>query len=282
MFTNTHFDTVGKVAVPFGTTLNAQRENVFLFDANVLFDSNNREMNHTFASYLADFAEQRSCYLLSNTNYAETVSRIPSRLRRRFAGIFASAGTEFWQGTELLVRHEHDFSDEVYEFVARMVLHSAYPQKQAPLIDSGSATLRICLAGTRVGRTAKQAYLAWETEHRELDSFMSSFERRFPDHAICKDTETSLLITPSSFSSAQVQSQMLRRHKSARVIAYLGKTAAGGYAKPMCDALLSQNVLSTVACPSDISQLLSYEKRSMKTLKPKAAAPTRLFKGAWQ
>lgn len=282
MYSNTNFDTVGKVTVPFGIPQDKQQENVFLFDANVLFDTNHGDMDHTFADYLAEFAEQRSCYLLSNLNYSETSSRIPSSLRRRFAGIFASAGTEFWRGTELLVRHEHDFSDEVYEYVARMVLHSAYPQKQAPLIDSGSATLRICLAGTRVGRTAERTYLTWENEHRELDSFMSSFSRRFPDHVICKDTETSLLITPNSFSTAQVQNQMLRRHKAARIVAYLGKTAASGYAKPMCDALLSQNVLSTVAGPNDISQLLSYEKRSMNAIKPKAAAPVRLFQGAWQ
>lgn len=282
MYSNTHFDTVGKVAIPFGTSQDAPRENIFLFDANVLLDINHGEMDHAFAGYLADFAEQRSCYILSNLNYAETASRIPSRLRRRFAGIFASAGTEFWRGNELLVRHDHAFSDEVYEYVARMVLHSAYPNKQAPLIDSGSATLRISLAGTRVGRTAKKAYLAWENEHRELDSFIASFSRRFPDHAICKDTQTSLLITPNSFSTAEVQNQMLRRHKAARVIAYLGKTAAGGYAKPMCDALLSRNVLSTVAGPSDVSQLLSYEKRSIKTVTPKAAAPGRLFQGAWQ
>lgn len=282
MFTNTHFNAVGEVAVPFGAMQDAQHENVFLFDANVLVDANNREMNHSFAGYLADFAEQRSCYLLSNMNYAETVSRIPTRLRRQLAGVFASAGTEFWRGNEVLVRHEHAFSDEVYEYVARMVLHSAYPEKQAPLIDSGSASLRICLAGTRIGRTAKQTYLAWENEHRELEALMASFARRFPDHAICKDTETSLLITPNSFSTAEVQNQLLRRHKSARVIAYLGNMTAGGYAKPMCDALLRENVLSTVAGPSDISQLLSYEKRAMKDLKPKAAAPTRLFRGAWQ
>lgn len=282
MFTNTHFNTIGQVTVPFGAIQGAEQENVFLFDASILVDANNREMDHTFARYLADFAEQRSCYLLSNMHYAETASRLPSWLRRRFAGIFASAGTEFWQGTDLLVRHEHDFSDDLFEYVARLVLHSAYPQKQAPLIDSGSATLRVCLAGTRVGRTAKQAYLAWENEHRELDAFITSFERRFPDHSICKDTETSLLITPNSFSTAEVQNQLMRRHKSARVIAYLGGMAAGGYAKPMCDALLSRNVLSTVAGPSDVSQLLSYEKRVMKDIKPKVAAPVRLFQGAWQ
>lgn len=282
MFTNTHFNTIGKVTVPFGAVQGAEQENIFLFDANVLVDANNREMDHTFARYLADFAEQRSCYLLSNMHYAETASRLPSWLRRRFAGVFASAGTEFWRGTDLLVRHDHNFSDEVYEYVARMVLQSAYPKKQAPSIDSGSATLRICLAGTRVGRTEKRAYLAWENDRRELDAFIASFERRFPDHAICKDTETSLLITPNSFSTAEVQNQLMRRHKSARVIAYLGKMAAVGYAKPMCDALLSQNVLSTVAGPSDVSQLLSYEKRVMKDIKPKAATPIRLFQGAWQ
>ena len=149
----------------------------------------------------------------------------------------------------------------------------------ARLIDSGSATLRVCLAGTRVGRTAKQAYLSWENEHRELDAFVASFERRFPDHAICQDTETSLLITPNSFSTAEVQNQLMRRHKSARVIAYLGNMAAGGYAKPMCDALLRENVLSTVAGPSDVSQLLSYEKRSMKDIDPPVSEPIRIFQG---
>jgi hypothetical protein len=265
MFSKHQGEAAAKVTKLFGHRRKTLQEAVFLFDIHTLFDAHQSDMNPAFATYLAEFAQNRSCYVLSNLNYAETVSRLPKHVRRPLEGVFASAGTEFWRQNELIVRHDHAFSDDIYETVAKLCLHSEYPNKQAPLIDCGSATLRICLAGTRVGRSARQAYLAWEEEHRELDKFIEIFRTRFPDHSICRDTDDSLLVMPNSYSTATVQDHLLRRHKSARLIAYLGTKAAAGYAKPMCDTFLSDNVLSTVSGASDVSQLLSYEMRRMQS-----------------
>lgn len=280
MFSNSRFKLIGQVAGPFGIQKDSPRSDVFLFDVNALFEAHQSEMDRAFSGYLAEFAAQRSCYVLSSLNYAETAVRIPSHLRRTLAGIFSSAGTELWRQNDLLIRHDHDFCDDLYETVAKLVLQSAYPDKQAPLIDCGPATLRICLAGTRIGRTAKRNYVAWEREHRELDKFVAAIRTRFPNHSVCKDSEGSLLIMPNTYSTAKVQEHLLRRHKSARLVAYLGETAARGFAKPMCDAFLKDNILSTVGGASDISQLLSYEMRRMQEHLMVEPAPLRLVHGA--
>jgi len=269
MFSNAHIAPIGEVTGPLSTVSGSSRPDVFLFDLNVLFDAHQGQMAPAFATYLRDFADQRLCYLLSNLNYAEIASRVPASVLRSFAGTFASAGTELWCKDDVLIRHEHCFSDDLFEFLAKVVLSSRYPFKQAPLIDNGPATLRVCLAGTRAGRSAKRAYLAWEREHRELDEVIKAVRMRFPDHSICKDTETSLLITPASYSTAMVQDHILRRHKSARVIGYLSEAAAEGFAKPLCNAFLDSNIWSTVAGASDVSQLLSYEKRRMSEVAPR-------------
>lgn len=261
MYSNEQFNSVGQVTELVRDRSKSSRKDVFIFDLSTLFDPHQTEMSQAFADYLVEFADHRSCYLLANLNYAEISYFVPSRVRRAFEGIFASAGTEMWSQNELLVRHEHTFSDDLYEYVAKLVLQSTYPEKKAPLIDCGPATLRVCLAGTRVGRTAKQAYLSWEREHGEIDRIVEMIRHRFPDYTVCKDTDVSVLIMPRTFSTARVQDHVLQRHKSARLVTYLTPAASNGFAKPMCDAFLDTNIVATVAGASDVSQLLSYEMR---------------------
>ena len=156
MMINQTFEAISTVHGPFGLQMQISENDVFLFDIDAVSNAHQREMNHAFGSYLSDFARHRACYLLTSCNYAETATRIPSRVRRELAGIFSSAGTELWHRNELLVRHEHSFSDDIYECIVKLLLQSSYPAKQTPLIDCGPATLRICLAGTRAGLAAKR------------------------------------------------------------------------------------------------------------------------------
>ncbi|MET1414349.1 hypothetical protein ABVF61_18890 [Roseibium sp. HPY-6] len=280
MYSNEQFNSVGQVTGLVGESSTPSKKDVFIFDLSALFDPHQTEMSPAFADYLVEFASRRPCYLLANLNYAEISYFVPSRVCRAFEGIFASAGTEMWSQNEMLIRHEHTFSDDLYECVAGLVQQSAYPDKSAPLINCGSATLRVCLAGTRVGRTAKQAYLSWEREHREIDRIVEILQNRFPDYKVCKDTDVSLLVMPRTFSTARVQDHVLQRHKSARLVTYLTPAASDGFAKPMCDAFLETNIVATVAGASDVSQLLSYEMRRTPAQPALGAVQLRLVREA--
>jgi len=280
MMINQTFEAISTVHGPFGQQMQISENDVFLFDIDAVSNAHQREMNHAFASYLSDFARHRACYLLTSCNYAETATRIPSRVRRELAGIFSSAGTELWHRNELLVRHEHSFSDDIYECIVKLLLQSSYPAKQTPLIDCGPATLRICLAGTRAGLAAKRAYLEWEREHGELEKIVEALESRFPDHTVYRDTGVSLLVTPRSYSTALVQTQILKRHKSARLVAYLCETAADGFAAPLCDAFQEGDIVAKVGGASDVSQLLSYENRRIQEKNERIWNPLRLVQGA--
>ena len=277
MLPHSKITSVGRVTGPLtgpvaGTGASAQ-EDVFLFDLDALVPSPFGRMDDDFARYLTQFAGQRACYLLTNSNYTEVMTRLPEHVRNAFAGIFASAGTELWGKQDVLVRHEHDFSDDLYEFLVKVVQTSAFPDKRAPVLDNGAATIRMQLAGTRSTANQRKSYLAWEREHRELPAIMKEFQVRFPDHRIYRDSDTSLLIMPASFSTALVRSHILKRHKTARLISYIAPQSTASYAAPLCEALLSSDILSEVSAPSDVSQLLSYEMRHLSGAELPVARP---------
>lgn len=263
MLPHSKITSVGRVTGPISGAGANGRADVFLFDLDALVPSPFGRIDDEFARYLSNFAEQRACYLLTNSNYADVMTRLPAHVRQAFSGIFASAGTELWGKHDVLVRHEHDFSDDLYEFLVKVVQTSAFPNKCAPMLDNGSATIRMQLAGTRSTSSQRKSYLAWEREHRELPSIMKEFQVRFPDHRIYRDSDMSLLIMPASFSTALVRSHILKRHKTARLISYLTPQSVASYAAPLCEAFLSSDVLSEVSAPSDVSQLLSYEMRHL-------------------
>ncbi|WP_415716765.1 hypothetical protein [Roseibium sp.] len=263
MFPKPVFSPVGRVSGPVAPNSRVF-ENVFLFDLETLTDSRNGVIEFEFASYLAAFAGKRPCYLLSRTNYNEVMRRVPARVLNSLAGVFTNAGSELWVKNELQIRHEHDLSDDLYEFAAKVVQKSTYPDKRAPMIDCGPASLRICMAGTKSTSRQLREYANWEKEHQELCVVIDEFSARFPDHDIYRDTETGLLIMPSSFSSAMVRSHILTRHKSARIVSYLMHQSVEGFAKPLEAAFSGQDICSVVGGPSDVSQLLSYEMRCLE------------------
>eukprot|EP00903_Cladosiphon_okamuranus_P000929 g927.t1 len=274
------FKTVGQVSGPLSGTGSGEPADVFLFDLDALVPSPYGRMEDGFAQYLAEFAEHRPCYLLSNCNYAEVMTRLPAYVRNAFSGIFTSAGTELWGKRDVLVRHEHDFSDDLYEFLVKVVQTSAFPHKRSPVLDNGSATIRVQLAGSRSTANQRQTYLAWEKEHQELPSIMKEFQVRFPDHRIYQDSDSSLLIMPASFSTALVRNHILKRHRSARLISYLAPQSTSSYAAPLLQAMLGSDVVSDVSAPSDVSQLMSYEKRRSSGLELPVTLPVHQFEEA--
>jgi hypothetical protein len=262
MFPKPVFAPVGRVTGP-SNSMGVPKNDVFLFDLDALTTNDHGHLDHAFATYLLEFAKLRPCYLFSRANYNEVMLRVPSGTRCAFSGIFSDSGSELWVRNEVLIRHEHDFSDDLYEFVAKVIQKSSYPNKLGPMIDCGSACLRICLAGVRSSIEQTNDYLEWEKEHQELAIIMDEFRARFPNYSVYRDTASSLLIMPTSFTSAMVQNHIIKRHKSARLICYLTTRSANGFARPLCNSFSNGDIVSRVGGPADVSQLLSYEKRCL-------------------
>ncbi len=254
---------IGQVSSPVARPAPGRQQDVFLLDLDALVPATFGRIEEGFATYLKAFARTAPCYLLTSANYNEVMARLTDSLRHAFAGIFAASGTELWERDDVHSRLDHDFSDDLYEFIVKVVQASAYPHKLAPTLDCGSSTLRVRLAGMRSTARQRNAYAAWERERQELTAIMNEFRIRFPDYRIYRDAETGLLIMPEAFSSASVREQILTRHSSARLISYLSRPAAETYAQPLCESLPDTDVHSIVSAPSDVSHLLSYEKRRM-------------------
>ncbi|WP_299470740.1 hypothetical protein [uncultured Roseibium sp.] len=250
---------------------NAGSQNVFLVDLNSIVTGTFGQMDHDFAAYLRSFALLRPCYLITSVSYNELMTRVPSSVRRAFRGIFVSSGAELWCGDEIVERHEHCFSDDLYEYLVKVVQNSGYPVKIAPVIENGPATLRVCLAGTQATIGQLNAYLEWETEHNELPLIVSELKSKFPDHRVCQDSDASLLISPETLTTALVYRHIAAENEGARLIGYLSERAANSFARPLCETLSSLDQMTAVGGPSDLSQLMRYEIRRETARKLSAA-----------
>ncbi len=261
MFPQAVFAPIGQVSGPLVSAVNTGMEDVFLFDLETLTTSSFGHLEHSFADYLKEFLDERSCYLLTRNSFNDVCTKLSKNVLRRFAGVFASCGTELWVEDQLADCHDHQFSDELYEFVVNVVRKSAYYDRSPPLIDQGSACLRICLAGIRCSAGGLRMYETWETRNKELPDIIGEFKFRFSDHTIYQDTPTSLLILPNSYSAKIIRDYIGRGRNNARMISYLHTETAKGYGLSLCEAHQGRDVLSKISGPSDVSQLMSYEVR---------------------
>ncbi|WP_434052059.1 MAG: hypothetical protein RDA78_22775 [Roseibium sp.] len=240
-------------------------EDVFVFDLAALVPGTCCQIDHDFAVYLRTFANAKPCYLLTSVSYNELMARLPTSVRKAFRGVFASSGAELWSSDEAVERVEHTFSDDLYEYLVKVVQNSAYPAKDAPLIENGPATLRVCLAGTKASIGQLSTYLTWETEHRELPLIVNELKSKFPDHDVHQDSDTSLLVAPVTMSTSRIHRHITSEHSNARVISCMSRRSANGFAEPFCNALSESDLVTEVGGPSDLSQLMSYEMRRRVT-----------------
>ncbi|WP_298981745.1 hypothetical protein [uncultured Roseibium sp.] len=279
MFPKPVFAPVGRVSGPVTATANRLND-VFLLDLDALVRNDQAHLEYGLANYLDDFAKLRPCYLLSRSSYNDVLLRLPERLIRSLTGVFANSGAELWSQNEVMIRHEHDFSDDLFEFVAKVVQQSNYPAKKTPTIECGPASLRICLAGTNSTARQIENYRIWESERGELTVILDEFSARFPNYEVYRDTDHSLLIMPGSFNSSIVRNHLIKRHKSARLIAYLKHRSVSSFARPLHSSFSGADISTVVGSPCDVSQLLSYEKRCMSGHEYLCKLPTSILEEA--
>lgn len=246
---------------PFDGRSLSVAEDVFVFDLAALVPGTCCQIDHDFAVYLRTFANSRQCYLLTSVSYNELMARLPTSVRKAFKGVFASSGAELWSADEVVERVEHTFSDDIYEYLVKVVQNSAYPAKDAPLIENGPATLRVCLAGTKATIGQLGTYLNWEAEHRELPVIVNELKSKFPDHDVYQDSETSLLVAPAAMSTSRIHRHITSEHSNVRIVSCLSRRSADGFAEPFCSSLSVSDLVTEIGGPSDVSQLMSYEMR---------------------
>lgn len=246
---------------PSAIGLSGSYQDCYIFDLEALCHGLEGRLNEAAADKVSNWARQHPSYLIASSRYHVLTDRVPEQLRSAFAGIFASAGTEFWQQDRSISQSRHQFTDDVYEFVARVAHTSRYPEKQAPLIECGSGTLRLSLAGGNATRIQCDAFLDWDKEAGELNSIVSAFERRFTDYRMFRDQHCSLLINHQSSTSSQIFTRLEDLHPGARIVGFAQASSIEGYALPLFEAACDLRRVMSVDTPSDVLQLLRYEER---------------------
>lgn len=263
MFPHSVFAPFGRVVGPIVSDNDNEMKDVFLFDMDVLLPSAATPLDDCTLAALTHFVQCAPCYLLTSASYKTVVELFPSLLRLGFAGIYANAGTEFWRGHTPIWRDAHIFPETLRAFVEEVRQTSQYRHGCMEILDEGSATLRICLAGMKSSARQRRAYLAWEQTHQELPFILSEFRRRFPTYRIFQDSDASLLIVPRHLSSVRVHQHLLETQTNARIIGYLSPSAYRTYARGFAAATAPSDVVSVVSTPANVRQLLSYEERRM-------------------
>lgn len=246
---------------PSAIGLTGRNRDCYIFDLDALCHGFTGPLDEAAVETILRWAQKHPSYLIASPCYRELTDRVPEQFRSAFAGIFASAGTEFWVRDSSISQSTHLFSDDVYEFVARTAHTSRYPKKQAPLIECGPGALRLTLAGRNATRLQRDAYLEWDKETGEQSSIVSAFESRFSDYRMCRDQNCSLLISHVSTSSLQILTTLRDLHSGARIVGFAHALSLEGYVRPLFQTSGHQHNVIAVDTPSDILQLLRYEER---------------------
>ncbi|MTI43062.1 hypothetical protein JM93_02967 [Roseibium hamelinense] len=243
-------------------------QDLYLFDLEALVPSVHGRMDPGLEQYVTDFAEKHPCYIVTSYGYHVVLRTLPEHVRCVAAGIYAASGAEIWKTDQPVHQEDHLFRDSLYEFMAQVVQRSTYPDKKAPLLDVGPASLRLDIPGQRATVRERQAYLRWENTHSELANIVHEFTARFPDYQICRDGMTSLLITHRNFSARSTLTGIKADHPEGRILGYFRPSSLAGYAADMAAGLQPQDLIAEVNGPSDLAQLLKYEERRHDCAEP--------------
>ena len=223
---------------------------IYVFDVDNTLTPPREAMREEFRAPFVEFCRSNPVYLVTGSDRGKLSQQLPEDVIRACSGVFTSAGSEFETGGRIIYHHDHEFPDELIDWLDDALGESRYPVRCGRHIEYRTGALNVSTVGRAADKPARKAYLAWDQVNRERASLCDRIEQAFPDYEAHVGGEISVDISPRGWNKARIIIPIRERHGDA-AITFMGDSIhPGGNDWPLAEALRagsSANVVVPVA-----------------------------------
>jgi phosphomannomutase len=133
---------------------------IYVFDVDNTLTPPREAMRTEFALQLMEFCRANTVYLVSGSDRGKLDKQLPEEVLLASAGVFTSAGSEFEVKGRTIYQHNHEFPDELIDWLDRELHNSRYPVHCGRHIEYRTGALNVSTVGRAADKPTGKAYLA--------------------------------------------------------------------------------------------------------------------------
>ena len=210
---------------------------IYVFDVDNTLTPPREAMRPEFALQFMEFCRANTVYLVSGSDRGKLDKQLPEEVLLASAGAFTSAGSEFEVKGRTIYQHDHEFPDELIDWLDGELHNSRYPVRCGRHIEYRTGALNVSTVGRAADKPARKAYLAWDQVHRERAALCERLQQAFPDYEAHTGGEISIDISPLGWNKARILVPIRERHGDRAVTFFGDAIHPGGNDWPLAEAL---------------------------------------------
>jgi HAD superfamily hydrolase (TIGR01484 family) len=241
---------------------------IFVFDIDNTLTPPRAAMQPGFAAQFLSFCRSETVYLVTGSDRGKVDEQVPANIVAACAGLFTSAGSEFEAAGRIVYSHDHEFPDEIIEFLDRKAQASKYPVRRGRHVEYRTGALNFSTVGRAADAKDRKAYLLWDQVHGERARLCNEIAVQFPDYEASAGGEISIDISPVGWNKSRVIVPITERHGNAAITFVGDGIHPGGNDWPLAQALQASSPHHVIHPVQDYTETLQV----LHMLAPTAAA----------
>lgn len=229
---------------------------IFVFDIDNTLTPPRAAMLPEFAAQFLSFCRSETVYLVTGSDRGKVDEQVPANIVDACAGLFTSAGSEFEAAGRIVYSHDHEFPDELIDFLDSQTQASTYPVRRGRHIEYRTGAINYSTVGRGAGAQDRKAYLLWDQVHGERARLCNEICRRFPDYEASAGGEISIDVSPLGWNKSRVLIPIQERHGNVAITFAGDSIHPGGNDWPLAQALQASSPHHVIEPVRDCAQTL--------------------------
>ena len=241
---------------------------IYVFDVDNTLTPPREKMPVEFEHPFVEFCRANPVYLVSGSDRGKLDLQLPEAVLLASAGVFSSAGSEFESKGRIVYQHDHEFPDELIDWLDAELGQSKYPVRCGRHIEYRTGALNVSTVGRSADKLARKAYLAWDQVHRERAAICERLQQAFPDYEAHAGGEISIDISPVGWNKSRILVPIRERHGDLAITFFGDAIHPGGNDWPLAEALRNASSHHVIVAVKDWRDTL----RQVAQIKPQQGA----------
>lgn len=210
---------------------------IYIFDVDGTLTPPRSAMEPDFARSFVRFCQMNTVYLATGSDRSKLDAQLPETVSSAAAGIFTCGGSQFEAGGKLVYRHDHEFPDELIDWLDARVRQSTYPTQIGRHIEYRTGQLNVSTIGRAADATERKAYTLWDGVHKERARICTDLMLAFPDYEASSGGQISIDVSPVGWNKQRVLIPILERHGDVAITFVGDNVNPGGNDWALAEAL---------------------------------------------
>jgi len=210
---------------------------IYVFDVDGTLTSQGCFIEQEFSNLFYEFCAVNPTYLVSGNDYPKLRRQLPANILHKCRGIYACAGSHYFEQGNQIYNREHQFAPELIEFCQDFIAKSGYLFREGNHLEYRTGLLNISVVGREANEDQRSYYQKWNCKMREQEAFVTEINTRFDDYEAVIGGNISIDVMPTGWNKSLVMKDLLEQHPAARITFYGNRIQENGSDLPLAEAL---------------------------------------------